>query len=94
MKQLFFLITVILLLNQNAIADTETANSNLEEVPLNNKKTSNTKVQSLEEITADLNAQKAAAEPFSDKDVKVDIESLGLDSVDDKKPDDKKTNCS
>lgn len=91
MRQIFFLITVVLLLNQNAIADIKIANSNLEEVPINNKESSNTKIQSLEEIRADLNARKAAAEPFSDKDVKIDVESLGLDSVDDKKPDDRKS---
>lgn len=41
--------------------------------------------QSLEEITAGLKAKKAAMEPFDPKDVKVDVESLGLDDVD-KKP--------
>ena len=41
--------------------------------------------QTLEEITAGLKAKKAAMEPFKDKDVKVDLESLGLDDVD-KKP--------
>jgi len=46
--------------------------------------------QTLDEINADLNAKKAALEPFDDKKVKVDLESLGLDAVDDKKVDDKK----
>lgn len=40
--------------------------------------------QSLEEITATLKAKKAAMEPFNSKDVKVDLESLGLDDVDKK----------
>lgn len=82
MKQILFLITIIFLLNQSANSDAKNAAPNLEEV----KSISNSdiKIQSIEEITADLNAKKAAEEPFKDKDIKVDIESLGLDSVDDK----------
>ncbi len=37
---------------------------------------------SLDQINADLLAKKAKAEPFKDKDVKVDLESLGLDEID------------
>ncbi len=40
--------------------------------------------QTLEQINADLKAKKAAMEPFDPKQVKVDIESLGLDDVDKK----------
>lgn len=39
---------------------------------------------SLEQINADLLAKKAKAEPFNDKDIKVDLESLGLDEIDSK----------
>jgi len=42
------------------------------------------KPQTLDEINADLLAKKAALEPFNPKDVKVDLESLGLDDVDKK----------
>ncbi len=38
--------------------------------------------QTLEQINADLLAKKAKNEPFKDKDVKVDLESLGLDDID------------
>lgn len=38
--------------------------------------------QSLEEINADLQAKKAELEPFDEKSVKVDVESLGLDDID------------
>lgn len=44
--------------------------------------------QTLEEINAELLAKKAALEPFNPKDVKVDLESLGLDDVE-KKPSEK-----
>lgn len=44
--------------------------------------------QTLEEINADLLVKKAALEPFNPKDVKVDLESLGLDDVE-KKPSEK-----
>ncbi len=37
---------------------------------------------SLEQINADLLAKKAKDEPFRDKDIKVDLESLGLDDLD------------
>jgi ankyrin repeat protein len=37
--------------------------------------------QTLEEINNELNAKKAALEPFDQKDVKVDLESLGLDDL-------------
>lgn len=84
MKHIFFLITAFFLLNQTSISDAKDAEPILEEV-ISPTKNANQKLDSLEEITAELNAQKAAEEPFSDKDVKVDIESLGLDSVDDKK---------
>ncbi len=40
--------------------------------------------QTLEEITADLKTKKADLEPFDEKKVKVDIESLGLDAIDEK----------
>lgn len=40
------------------------------------------KFQSAEEIINDLKAKKEAEKPFNDKDVKVDLESLGLDDVD------------
>ncbi|MDX2083198.1 MAG: ankyrin repeat domain-containing protein [Rickettsiales bacterium] len=40
--------------------------------------------ESLEQINADLLAKKSKSEPFNDKDVKVDIESLGLDEIDEK----------
>ncbi len=43
------------------------------------------RIQTLEEINADLEAKKAELEPFDQKKVKIDIESLGLDDVD-KKP--------
>lgn len=48
------------------------------------------KVQSLEEINADLKVKKSALEPFDPKKVKVDLESLGLDDVE-KKPEEKKS---
>ncbi len=83
MKQILFLITVIFLLNQSANSDAKNAALELEEVK--SISSSNKKIQSLEEITAALNAEKDAAEPFKDKDVKIDIESLGLDLVDDGK---------
>ncbi len=38
--------------------------------------------QSIEEINADLRAKKESLEPFDQKKVKVDIESLGLDDID------------
>lgn len=82
MKQTLFLITVIFLLNQSANSDAKNAAPNLEEVK---SFVSGANIQSIEEITADLKAKKAAEEPFKDKDVKVDIESLGLDLVDDAK---------
>ncbi len=37
---------------------------------------------SLEQINADLLAKKAKEEPFRDKDIKIDLESLGLDDLD------------
>lgn len=40
--------------------------------------------QTMEEINADLLAKKAAIEPFDQKKVKIDVESLGLDDVDKK----------
>lgn len=40
--------------------------------------------QTLSEINADLKARKAELEPFNEKDVKVDVESLGLDDLDKK----------
>lgn len=40
--------------------------------------------QTLEEINADLVAKKAAMDPFDQKKVKVDLESLGLDDLDKK----------
>lgn len=47
--------------------------------------------QTLSEINADLKARKAELEPFNEKDVKVDVESLGLDDLDkkEKKPEEK-----
>jgi hypothetical protein len=47
--------------------------------------------QTLSEINADLKAKKAELEPFNEKDVKVDVESLGLDDLDkkEKKPEEK-----
>lgn len=44
----------------------------------------NVKFQSAEDIINDLKAKKEAEKPFDDKDVKVDLESLGLDDVDTK----------
>lgn len=44
----------------------------------------NKTVQSMDEINADLEAKKAAMEPFDPRKVKVDVESLGLDDVDKK----------
>lgn len=41
--------------------------------------------QTLEEINADLKTKKSALEPFDEKKIKIDVESLGLDDVD-KKP--------
>jgi hypothetical protein len=49
--------------------------------------------QSLEEINADLKARKAALEPFDQKKVKIDLESLGLDDFE-KKPAEKKPETS
>ena len=40
--------------------------------------------QTLEEINADLIAKKAAMDPFHQKKIKVDLESLGLDDLDKK----------
>lgn len=40
--------------------------------------------QTLEEINADLIAKKAAMDPFHKKEIKVDLESLGLDDLDKK----------
>jgi hypothetical protein len=40
------------------------------------------KVQTLEEINADLEVRKKELEPFDEKKVKIDVESLGLDDVD------------
>ncbi len=40
--------------------------------------------QTLEEINADLERKKAQMEPFDEKKVKIDLESLGLDDVDQK----------
>ncbi len=47
--------------------------------------------QTLSEINDDLKARKAELEPFNEKDVKVDVESLGLDDLDkkEKKPEEK-----
>jgi len=39
------------------------------------------KIQTLEEINAELLKKKAALEPFNEKDIKIDLESLGLDDV-------------
>ncbi len=39
-------------------------------------------IQNLDQINADLLAKKNRNEPFKDKDVKVDLESLGLDEID------------
>lgn len=44
--------------------------------------------QTMDEINADLQARKEALEPFDEKKVKIDVESLGLDDVD-KKPEEK-----
>jgi hypothetical protein len=49
------------------------------------------RAQSMDEINSDLQAKKSALEPFDPKKVKVDVESLGLDSVDDKTDDKKNT---
>ena len=38
-------------------------------------------IQTLEEINAELIKKKAELEPFNDKDIKIDLESLGLDDV-------------
>lgn len=43
-----------------------------------------TAAQSFEDIAAELNAKKESLEPFDPKDVKVDLESLGLDKVEEK----------
>lgn len=43
------------------------------------------KIQTVEELTKELAAQKKAAEPFDPKDIKIDVHTLGLDDVDDKK---------
>ncbi len=43
------------------------------------------KIQTPEELTKELAAQKKAAEPFDPKDIKIDVHTLGLDDVDDKK---------
>ena len=48
----------------------------------------NNAIQSLDEINADLKAKKKELEPFNPADVKVDLESLGLDDVE-KKPTEK-----
>lgn len=42
------------------------------------------KADTLSDINAELNARKAASEPFDQKKVKVDLESLGLDNMDEK----------
>ncbi len=44
------------------------------------------KTLTLEEINADLKSKKAAMEPFDEKKIKVDVESLGLDDLDKKTP--------
>jgi hypothetical protein len=49
----------------------------------------NNTIQTLEELNADLKAKKKELEPFDPKDIKVDLESLGLDDVE-KKPAEKK----
>jgi ankyrin repeat protein len=43
-------------------------------------------VQSMEELNADLLKKKSDLQPFDDKKVKIDIESLGLDDLDKKSP--------
>jgi hypothetical protein len=59
--------------------------------PIADKNNSDTKVKStdlLAELNADLAKEKAANDPFSNKNVKVDVESLGLDAVDNKQSND------
>ncbi len=60
--------------------------------PFNVSFADDSKIQTLEEITAELEAKKDELEPFKDEDVKIDIESLGLDDLDkeDKKLEDSK----
>ena len=54
---------------------------------LTNKSWADNKVpDSLEQINADLLAKKTKNDPFNGKEVKVDLESLGLDSIDPKDP--------
>ncbi len=81
MLKIFFLILAFFLTQNLMIIDAKAAEEKLEEkmVP------ANVKIQSDAELTEDLKAQKAAAEPFNPKDVKIDVHSLGLDDVDDKK---------
>ncbi len=87
MKKILFFVSFIVALIQVQNLEAKDAAPVLEEVKIN--KSSGKKSQTLEEINAELIARKEAAEPFDPKDVKVDIESLGLDSIDEK-PDSKK----
>jgi hypothetical protein len=60
--------------------------------PNADKSNSGTKVKStdlLAELNADLVKEKDANNPFGNKNVKIDVESLGLDAVDDKQTQDK-----
>lgn len=78
------LLTVsILLFSQEFIFAAQDAekNKNTEEIKIS----PNVKTQSLEDLTMELEAQKKKDEPFDEKKVPVDLESLGLDNVDDKK---------
>ncbi len=47
----------------------------------------NKKIQTAEEIAADLEDRKAKAEPFNPKKIKIDVHSLGLDDVEEKQKD-------
>lgn len=47
-------------------------------------------LQTLEELTAELELKKTELEPFNEDDIKIDLESLGLDDVDEKEANPKK----
>ena len=82
MRPLFYLIAAIIL-TQSLTSEGFCAAPNLEEQKVNIP--NNKKIKSVEELTAELADQEAAAQPFNEKDIKVDVESLGLDSLDDNK---------
>ncbi len=80
LNKLFLIISILLFSGEFFCVNKAAAQNNVEEVKISPKATA----KSIEDITAELEEQSKKNQPFDDKKVKIDLESLGLDNVDEK----------